>query len=116
MATYYYGQSTRDNKWYFRLQDNNNEIILSSTEGYNTKQGCLNGIDSVKKHSGTDSNYKSFTGTDGKYYFSLQAVNGEKIGKSEGYSTAYGRDRGKENCKQEGPYASVKEVTGSYAW
>ncbi|WP_153796243.1 YegP family protein [Foetidibacter luteolus] len=26
------------------------KIILNSIEGYNTRQGCLNGIDSVKKH------------------------------------------------------------------
>ncbi|MBN8674293.1 MAG: YegP family protein [Chitinophagales bacterium] len=53
-------------------------------------------------------------GTDLKYYFSLQAANGEKIGKSEGYNSAYGRDKGKENCKQEAPYAQVKEVAGNY--
>lgn len=115
MATYYYGQSTKDNKWYFRLKDNNNETILSSTEGYNSKQGCLNGIDSVKAHSAYDQYYTSFPGTDGKFYFSLKAANGEKIGKSEGYNTAYGRDRGKENCKQEGPYAPVKELVGSFS-
>src|SRR5687768_518175 len=114
MATYYYGQSSKDSKWYFTLVDNNNKTILTSTEGYNNKQGCLNGIDSVKKHSGSHQYYNSFLGTDAKYYFSLHAANNEKIGKSEGYDTAYGRDRGKENCKQEGPYASVKELIGSY--
>lgn len=115
MASYYYGLSTKDNKWYFRLKDNNNETILSSTEGYYSKQACLNGIDSVKRHSGSDSNYKSFVGNDNRYYFSLHAINGEKIGKSEAYNTAYSRDRGKENCKQEGPFASTKEVVGSYS-
>ena len=114
MATYYYGQSTRNQKWYFRLEDNNREIILSSTEGYNSRQGCLEGMESVKKHSGEDTYYKSFRGSDSKYYFFLHASNGEKIGKSEGYNTAYGRDKGKENCKQEGPYASVQEVAGSH--
>jgi uncharacterized protein YegP (UPF0339 family) len=115
MATYLYGQSTRDQKWYFRLIDNNREIILSSTEGYNSKQGCLNGIDSVRQHSGHDQYYQSFQGMDSKYYFTLHASNGEKIGKSEGYNSAYGRDKGKENCKQEGPYSLVKEIAGSYS-
>jgi uncharacterized protein YegP (UPF0339 family) len=115
MATYFYGQSTKDQKWYFRLKDNNNETILSSTEGYNSKQGCLNGIDSCKQHSGQDQYYSCFQGADRKYYFSLQAANGEKIGKSEGYDSAYGRDKGKENCKQEGPYASIKEVSGNFS-
>jgi len=114
MSTYYFGQSSRDLKWYFRLKDNNNEIILASTEGYETKQGCLSGIDSVKKHSPFDTSYKLFTGADAKFYFSLHAANGEKIGKSEGYNSAQGRDKGKENCKKEAPYASVKEATGSF--
>jgi uncharacterized protein YegP (UPF0339 family) len=113
MATYYYGQSAKDSKWYFRLKDNNNETILSSTEGYNSKQSCLGGIESVKRHSDNDNNYTSFTGTDGQFYFSLHSNNYEKIGKSEAYHTAYGRDRGKENCKQEGLFASVKEAVGS---
>src|SRR5690242_13138193 len=98
MSTYYYGQSSRDSKWYFRLRDNNNEIILSSTEGYNTKQGCLNGIESVKKHSPYDQYYNTFIGADNNYYFTLHASNGEPIGKSEGYKSSYGRDQGKENC------------------
>jgi uncharacterized protein len=114
MATYYYGQSSRDSKWYFRLKANNNETILSSTEGYNSKQGCLNGIDSVKKHSPHEQYYKSFIGHDGKYYFTLIAANNEPIGKSEGYNSTYGRDQGKENCKKEAPYALAKEMVGSF--
>jgi uncharacterized protein YegP (UPF0339 family) len=115
MATYFYGQSSKDLKWYFRLKDNNNETILASTEGYNSKQGCLNGIDSVKKHSPHEPYYKSFVGQDLKYYFSLHAANGEKIGKSEAYNSSQGRDKGKENCKREAPFASVKEIIGSFA-
>jgi len=114
MATYFYGQSAKDQKWYFRLKDNNHETILSATEGYNSKQGCLNGIDSCKRHSPYDQYYHLLKGTDNKYYFSLHAANNEKIGKSEGYNTPYARDRGKENCKQEAPYASVKEVQGNF--
>lgn len=115
MATYFYDQSIKNQKWYFRLKDNNNETILSSTEGYNNKQACLNGIDTCIKHAGYDQYYNSFPGTDGKYYFSLHAANGEKIGSSEGHNSAYGRDKGKENCKQEGPYASIKEVIGRFS-
>lgn len=114
MAKFFYGQSSKDLKWYFRLKDNNNETILSSTEGYNTKQGCLNGIDSVKRHAPFDQYYKTFLGNDGKYYFTLHASNHEPIGKSEGYNTSSGRDQGKENCKREAPTATVHEVIGAY--
>ena len=114
MGKFFYGQSSRDSKWYFRLKDGNNETILTSTEGYNSKQGCLNGIDSVKRHSPFEHYYTSFTGTDNKHYFRLSASNGEKIGKSEGYNSSYGRDQGKENCKREAPIASVHELNGVY--
>jgi uncharacterized protein YegP (UPF0339 family) len=114
MGKFFYGQSTRDSKWYFRLKDGNNETILSSTEGYNTKQGCLNGIDSVKKHSPYEQYYTSFIGSDYKYYFRLSASNGEPIGKSEGYNSTSGRDQGKENCKKEAPNASIHELSGGY--
>jgi uncharacterized protein len=111
MGTFYYGQSSKDLKYYFRLKDGNNETILSSTEGYNTKQGCLNGIDSVKRNAPYDHNYKKFIGNDMKYYFTLHAANGEPIGKGEGYNSSYNRDRGIENCKSEAPSASLREVT-----
>lgn len=114
MATFYYGQSSKDSKWYFRLRDSNNEIILASTEGYNTKQACLNGIESVKKHAPYDAYYKLYTGSDNRFYFSLHASNGEPIGKSEGYNSSYGRDAGKANCKKEAPYANVLELVTSF--
>ena len=34
----------------FRLKAPNGEIIVASSEGYKTKQGCMNGIKSVKKN------------------------------------------------------------------
>ena len=37
----------------FRLKAGNGETILAS-EGYKTRASCLNGIESVKKNSGTD--------------------------------------------------------------
>lgn len=39
----------KDNQYYFTLKGNNNEIIATSGDGYKTKQGCLNGIDVIKK-------------------------------------------------------------------
>lgn len=36
-----------DNLWYWHLQANNNEIIAQS-EGYESKQGALKGIDAVR--------------------------------------------------------------------
>lgn len=114
MATFYYGQSSKDNKWYFRLRANNNEIILASTEGYNSKQGCQTGIASVKSNAPYDHNYKKFVGNDNKYYFTLHASNGEPIGKSEAYNSSSGRDSGIDACKREAPGADTVELSGSF--
>lgn len=37
-----------DGQWYFHLTANNNEIVAQS-EGYQTKQGAINGVKAVKE-------------------------------------------------------------------
>lgn len=37
-----------DDQWRFRLKSSNGKIIAAS-EGYTTKQGCINGVMAVKK-------------------------------------------------------------------
>lgn len=112
MATYEYGQSSRDKKFYFKLIEGNNKTILASTEQYETEQACLKGINSVKANAHADSNYRRFIGSDDQYYFTLRAAgNYEPIGKSEGYPSEYNRDRGLENCKKDAPTAGTKKIT-----
>ena len=38
-------------KWRFRLKAWNGEIIAAASEEYETKQGCIKGIHSVKKNA-----------------------------------------------------------------
>jgi uncharacterized protein YegP (UPF0339 family) len=110
-STYEYWFSTNDSQYWFHLKEHgNSEIILSSTEGYKSEQGCLNGIDSTKKNAPTDSNYKRIDGSDGRYYFTLRAGNYEPVSRSQGYSSSYGRDRGIENCKIEAPTAPIRKI------
>ena len=45
-----YWQSKKDGQWYFHLVGLNGEIIAQS-EGYTTKDNCLNGIDAVKRYA-----------------------------------------------------------------
>ena len=47
-----YWQSPKDGLWYFHLVAPNNEIVTQS-QGYTTKDSCLNGIESVKRYSPT---------------------------------------------------------------
>jgi len=50
MAKFEVYQSGKNNEFRFRLKAGNGQTILSS-EGYTSKAGCLNGIESVKKNS-----------------------------------------------------------------
>lgn len=92
----------------FNLKAGNGEIILAS-EGYNTKQGCLNGIESVRKNSLDDSRYDKKTTSNGQYYFNLTATNGQTIGTSEHYTTSSSRDNGIESVKKNAPGANVED-------
>ena len=110
-ATFEYWQSSKDSQYWFHLRENGNrEIIIASTEGYKTEQGCRNGIDSTKRNAPFDPSYDKFIGRDAKYYFTLRAGNNEPVSRSEGYDTAYNRERGIENCKVEAPKAPVKKI------
>ena len=99
----------RDNgEFQFDLKAGNGEIILTS-EGYTSKQGCENGIESVKKNAPEDDNYEKKTSSNNKYYFSLKAANGQVIGTSEMYESAAGRDGGIDSVKRNAPSATVDD-------
>jgi uncharacterized protein YegP (UPF0339 family) len=110
-AVFEYWYNNKDSQYWFHLRERgNSEIIIASTEGYKTEQGCLNGIASTKRHAPFDYNYNRFLGSDAKSYFTLRANNNEPIGKSEGYNSSYNRDRGIENCKVEAPPAPILKI------
>jgi len=95
-------------QYYFSLKADNGQKILAS-EGYVSKNGCLNGIDSVKANAKADSNYERKISSNGKYYFNLKASNGQIIGTSEMYESSSGRDNGIESVKSNAPGAKVEE-------
>lgn len=94
----------------YRLKARNGEIILHG-EGYVTKQGCLNGINSVKINSPYDSRYDRRIAINGQYYFVLKAANGEIIGVSETYTTSTARENGIESVKVNAPIAPIEDLT-----
>jgi len=104
---------TRDSKgeFRFRLKSKNGQYILHSSEGYSTKQGCQNGIASVKINAPYDSRYDRKPSVSGQYYFVLKAANGEALGISEMYTTAYNRDQGIEAVKRDAPNAATVDLT-----
>ncbi|CAM1343580.1 YegP family protein [Tenacibaculum amylolyticum] len=94
----------------FNLKAGNGEIILTS-QGYATKQGCKNGIDSVKTNASDEENYEKKTASNGKYYFNLKATNGQIIGTSQMYASTSGRDNGIQSVMNNAPNASVIDFT-----
>ena len=83
--------------------------ILSS-QGYSSKDGCENGIESVKKHSQDDGNFERNTAKDGSPFFNLKASNGQVIGNSEMYSSESAMENGIASVKKNAPGASVEEI------
>jgi uncharacterized protein YegP (UPF0339 family) len=47
-----YWQSKKNGQWYFHLKTANGEIIAQS-QGYTTKDNCINGIRSIKNNANT---------------------------------------------------------------
>lgn len=84
-----------NNQYYFTLNAGNGEIILMS-EFYKNKQGCLNGIESVRENS-LEENFDIRLSKDKKRYFVLKAKNGEIIGTSETYKSLKGMITGLES-------------------
>ncbi|HVI49210.1 MAG TPA: YegP family protein [Chitinophaga sp.] len=101
-------KTAKDEQTYFVLKANNGETILNS-EMYKTRQGCDNGIASVKANASDIGNYEKLTAKNGKYYFNLKAANHQVIGTSELYETTSGRDGGIESVRSNAPNAEVVE-------
>lgn len=95
----------------FNLFAKNGKNILRSSEGYTTKQNCLNGIASVKLNSQNDSRYDKKTAINGQYFFVLNASNGEALGISEMYTTSQNRDNGIAAVKRDAPNAPIEDLT-----
>lgn len=100
----------KDNQFYYRLCASNGQIILTG-EGYTTKQACQNGISSVQKNAPNDDRYRRKTATNGQFYFTLIAANGETIGNSEMYTTERRREDGIESVKRTAPDAPVEDIS-----
>ncbi len=83
----------KDGQRYFNLKASNGEAILSS-EGYAGLTGCKKGIASVMKNGTDKSKFEKKTAKNGKFFFTLLAVNKKVIGKSEMYESEKARDTG----------------------
>ena len=98
----------------FNLKAGNGEIIASS-EVYNSKASCLNGVASVRKNAPIAPvedqtiegyarekcpKFEMYTDKAGEYRFRLKATNGQIIAVSEGYTQKAGCVNGIESVKK----------------
>jgi hypothetical protein len=103
-------QST-NGKFHFNLKAGNGQIILSS-EMYESKAACENGIESVKKNAGDENRYERRTSTAGDPYFVLKAGNGQEIGRSETYQGGEAAcENGIKSVMTNAPDASIVDTT-----
>ena len=103
--------STRnDGEFQFNLKAGNGQVILSS-EGYTGKAGCLNGVESVRRHAASEAQFQRLDAKDGRPYFVLKAGNGQVIGQSQMYADAGGRDNGIRSVMDNAPGATLVDTT-----
>ena len=103
--------STRNNgEFQFNLKAGNGQVILSS-EGYTAKAGCLNGVESVRRHAASETHFQRLDAKDGRPYFVLKAGNGQVIGQSQMYADAAGRDNGIRSVMDNAPAATLVDTT-----
>lgn len=91
------------------LADNGQKILMS--EGYTSKAGCINGIESVKVNAGNDSRFDRRTSTNGKLYFNLKALNGQIIGTSEIYESIAARENGIFSVQRNSQFSEIVDYS-----
>ncbi len=95
-------------KTMFNLKAGNGQVILTS-QSYESKDGCKNGIESVKKNSQDDARFDRKVAKDGSPFFTLTSTNGQIIGKSEMYSSNDAMENGIASVKKNAPGADVDD-------
>lgn len=99
----------KSGEFYFRLKAGNGETILTS-EGYVSKGGCKNGIESVKKNAKDEARFDRKESSHGKPFFNLIAGNNEIIGSSEMYEAVASRENGIKSVMKNAPSAKTVEL------
>lgn len=116
-------KTTKSGGFMFNLKAGNGEIIATS-ETYNSKDACMNGIESVKANAPeaafedqtvegftTEKNpkFEMYEDKAGEFRFRLKAKNGQIIATGEGYKAKSGCKNGIESIRKNAPDAKVEE-------
>jgi uncharacterized protein len=110
MSKFVVFRSDVNSQFYFRFNASNGEQLLSS-ESYVSKQGCLNGVDSVKNNAPFEVTYHRLD-TSNDYRYNMVAPNHEIIARSsEGYTAKHNREHAIEIVKRDAPEAPIEDLT-----
>jgi len=110
MSARYELKRSQDRKFFWTLQADNNENLLTS-ETFPAKASAQNGIESAKGNSRFDDRYKRYRASDNQYYFVLRGANNEVLATGETYPTQQAIEHGIAACKRYGPTAPVVDLT-----
>lgn len=88
-----------DGQWYFHLLAGNGQRVLQS-EGYVSRAGCENGVESVKENGVDPGQYDLLESIDAEWYFNVVAKNYEIVGTSETYVTRSNAERGMDTVQE----------------
>ena len=100
----------KNDKFYFRLNARNGEQILNS-QGYASKAGCQNGIESVKKNAPNTDQFEVKEAANGKFHFNLLAANKQIIASSQLYATKQSCEGGISSVQNVAPEAGIEDTT-----
>jgi uncharacterized protein YegP (UPF0339 family) len=100
----------KDGKFMFNLKAANDLVIFTS-QSYESKEGAEAGIASVKENAGMDGYYEEKAGHDGRPYFVLHAANKLVIGRSQMYSSREAMHKGINSVKQNAPLAETVDLS-----
>lgn len=96
-------------KFRYRLKAGNGQIIMTG-EAYNSKDACIQGIESVKKNAQKEAAFETYEDKKGGFRFRLKAGNGEIIGQGESYTAKSGCANGIASVMKNAPDAKIVEV------
>ncbi|WP_411767451.1 YegP family protein [Winogradskyella sp. A3E31] len=94
----------------FRLKAANGQNILSS-QAYTSKDGCKNGIESVKTNCSDDHCFEKLESKNGEPYFNLKSTNGQVIGTSQMYSSDSAMQTGIDSVKANAGSAEIEDIS-----
>jgi uncharacterized protein len=107
-------KTEKDGKFMFNLKAAN-ELVVFTSQTYESKESADAGIASVKKNAGLDAHYEEKTGHDGRLYFVLHAANKLVIGRSQMYSSREAMHKGIASVKRNAPIAETVDLSAQAA-